>query len=70
MIRKSHLLFCDNDHGTGDVTFPDLKSLDAYDTQQQFVVGNTVRTLRADAKQCGWGRVGGADYCPNCMESM
>lgn len=70
MIKKAHLLFCDNEHGTGDVTFPDVKSLDGYDIQQQFIQGITVGSLRAAAKQSGWGRVEGGDYCPNCMESM
>lgn len=70
MIRKAHLLFCDNEHGFGHVTFPDVKTLDGHELEEQFIQGNTVRTLRAAAKQSGWGRVGGGDYCPGCMESM
>lgn len=70
MIRKCCLLFCDNDHGTGDVTFPDVRALDAYDLQQEFIKGNSVGELRKAAKAQGWGRVNGADYCPGCMESM
>jgi hypothetical protein len=69
MIRKCQLLFCDNDHGTGDVTFPDLDALDAYGTKQLFIDGSDVKSLRKAAKQEGWGRVNGADYCPGCMES-
>ncbi len=70
MIRKCQLIFCDNEHGTGDVTFPDVKSLDGHDIQQAFIQGNTTRSVRQAAKAAGWGRVNGGDYCPNCMESM
>lgn len=52
------------------MTFPDVKALDGDDLQQQFIQAHTVHSLRAAAKQSGWGRVGGADYCPNCMESL
>lgn len=70
MIRRCALLFCDNDHGTGDVTFPDVDALDGHQLKEQFIQGNTVGSLRAAAKKSGWGRVNGGDYCPACMESM
>lgn len=70
MTRKAHLLFCDNEHGTGDVTFPDVKTASGEDGQQHFMLGHTQRELRAAAKQAGWGRHAGADYCPNCMASL
>lgn len=70
MTRKSHLLFCDNEHGTGDVTFPDVKAVSGDDLQRHFIEPHTIRTLRAAAKESGWGRVGGADYCPSCLETM
>ena len=68
MIRKCMILFCDNEHGTGDVCFPDLDRVDSFETKQAFIKGNTVRQLRAEAKKAGWGRVNGGDYCPACME--
>jgi hypothetical protein len=70
VIRKAHLLFCDNEHGTGDVVFPDLTRLAGFEIQQAFIEGNNVRSVRKAAKAQGWGRVNGGDYCPDCMESM
>ena len=69
MILKANLLFCDNEHGNGDISFPDLKMND-FDLMQAFLVDNGVRALRRAAKKKGWGRVNGGDYCPICMESM
>ena len=69
MIQKCSILFCDNEHGTGDVCFPDLDNMDSFQTKQAFVQGNTVKILRKEAKNAGWGRVNGGDYCPACMES-
>ena len=69
MIRKFIVLFCDNEHGTGDVTFPDLNSLDAYAVEQEVLKDRTQGQLRKDAKAEGWGRVNGGDYCPGCMEN-
>lgn len=70
MIRNCKIIFCENEHGTGDVCFPDVTALDGREIQQEFIQGNTVRTLRQAAKQNGWGRVNGGDYCPACMDSM
>ena len=69
MINKCSILFCDNEHGSRDVCFPDIATLDPYTVRQIFIKGNTGRTLRAEAKKEGWGRVNGGDYCPACMES-
>ncbi len=69
MIRKLAVIFCDNEHGTGDVTFPDIGTMDSFDTQQEFLKERPIGALRKDAKQAGWGHVNGADYCPGCMES-
>ena len=66
VIRKLNFLFCENEHGTGDVCFPDVSRIDAYD----IVEGNTVREVRKAAKQEGWGRVNGGDFCPGCMATM
>lgn len=71
MTRKSQILFCDNEHGTGDVCFPDVSVLSGFGVQQLFIAGSTsARGLRKAAKEKGWGRVNGGDYCPECMESM
>lgn len=69
MINKCSILFCDNEHGTGDVCFPDLDSMDAFEIKQVFIKSNTVKLLRAEGKKVGWGRINGGDYCPACMES-
>ena len=69
MIRAAKLIFCDNEHGTGDVTFPDLDR-QVHELQAEYVAPQTVGKLRKSAKKAGWGRVNGSDYCPNCMESM
>ena len=70
MIRKCVILFCENEHGTGDVTFPDVVALDGHQLQQHFIEDHTVVQVRKAAKAAGWGRVNGADYCPVCMDSM
>lgn len=70
MIRKLNVIFCENEHGAGDVTFPDLLATSGWGLEQQFIEGNTVGGLRKAAKEKGWGRVNGADFCPGCMESM
>lgn len=69
MILKLQVLFCDNEHGLGPVCFPDFESLSSHELEQQFIQGNTTRELRRLAKEKGWGRVNGGDYCPGCMES-
>lgn len=69
MIHTAKILFCDSEHGTGDVSFPDMTSLDGFEVRQLLVDGNSIRQVRTAAKAAGWGRIGGVDYCPNCMES-
>lgn len=68
MIRKITVIFCDNDHGNGDVTYPDLATIDQIDAVD--LDGQTVSSVRKMAKEQGWGRVNGADYCPGCMASL
>lgn len=71
MILKISIIFCENEHGTGDVTFPDVGVMDTQTIQQEFIDAHpTIRSLREAARQAGWGRVNGGDYCPGCMESM
>ena len=69
MIRRAIVIFCDNEHGTGDVTFPSLDR-SVHQLQGEYVAPQTVRQLRKAAKKDGWGRIDGGDYCPSCMEVM
>ena len=69
MINNARILFCDNEHGTGDVCFPDIDQMDSFNIKQVLIKSNTAKELRAEAKSAGWGRVNGGDYCPACMES-
>lgn len=64
MTRSTKVLFCDNEHGTGDVSFPDIGKLD----EHHFVFPLNQRELRKEAKKAGWSRVNGADYCDMCTE--
>jgi hypothetical protein len=69
MINNARIMFCDNEHGTGDVCFPDIDKMDSFDIKQVLIKGNTTKELRKEAKKEGWGCVNGGDYCPACMES-
>jgi len=64
MIRPMRVLFCDNDHGCGDVIFPDVQSLAPAD----IINAPTSAHLRKAARADGWRRVKGCDYCPGCSE--
>jgi hypothetical protein len=64
MIRSTKILFCENDHGCGDVTFPSIGEL----TDEDFIATRTTRQLREDAKKVGWSRHRGGDYCEICTE--
>ena len=66
MIRKCLFIFCENEHGTGDVTFPSVEALQTHEVVEK---EHTIGSLRRLAKANGWGRVNGGDYCPGCMES-
>lgn len=70
MIRKSIVLFCDNEHGTGARTFPNLDEMTTDAIQQALIADLKPGELRRAAKKNGWGRINGADYCPDCMEAM
>ena len=71
MIRTLRVIFCENEHGTGDVCFPDIGTMDDYAVKQLIIAGkSTIGALRKEARQAGWGRVNGGDFCPACMESM
>jgi hypothetical protein len=67
VIRTAKLLFCDNEHGMGEITYPDFRGDDEV-LRQHFVNSPTAAQLRKDAKKEGWSRHAGADYCPMCTE--
>lgn len=48
MIRSIRAIFCDQEHGTGDVTFPNLNDLA---TQQFIDNAPSARALRSEAKK-------------------
>lgn len=67
MIRTIKVLFCEEEHGAGDVTFPHIMDLDT----KMFIDGApTTKELRKLAKKHGWTRSGGADYCDQCSASV
>lgn len=68
MIRSAKVIFCDNEHGMGDVTFPSLDR-EVGDLQAEYVAPQTVKQLRASAKAAGWSRLRGQDFCPDCTEN-
>ena len=70
MICRTSLIFCDNEHGTGDVCFPDVYGMSGYEVGQLFTEPKTGAELRKLAKAEGWGRINGGDYCPSCMDCM
>jgi hypothetical protein len=70
MIRVARLIFCDNEHGTGDVCFPDVYAQHAQELTDNFINNQTAKQLRREAKKVGWSVLYGADYCPSCTESM
>jgi len=70
MIRKLQVIFCDNEHGTGDVCFPDIGTMNEDQVHQVFIAGNSLGEVRREARAAGWRRVNGGDYCPACFESM
>lgn len=69
MFRKCGVIFCANEHGIGEVTFPYLQTMSLDELQQMFVKSTTEAQTRRDAKAFGWRRVNGEDYCPQCVES-
>lgn len=68
MIRTAKILFCDNEHGTGDVSFPDLLSCRGEELAQHFINFTDSKRLRKQAKAQGWSYVDGIDYCQMCTE--
>lgn len=69
MHRKCGVIFCANEHGFGEITFPDLEQMSVYELQMRFVNPPTEAQTRREAKAAGWRRVNKEDYCPQCVES-
>jgi len=69
MLRTAKFIVCDNEHGTGDVTFPDLDE-SSFDVKNYLVypTGTKTADLRRAAKKAGWSVVDGGDYCAMCTE--
>lgn len=66
MTRTVYYLFCDNEHGVGDVSFPEaLRDVDV----PEFEKWDSIAKVRREAKKAGWRRYKGVDYCPSCVES-
>jgi hypothetical protein len=66
LIRTIKVLFCDNEHGAGDVTFPSLRS----DIDPDYFVNKapSLKQLREQARAAGWRYYRGSDYCEQCAE--
>jgi hypothetical protein len=67
MYLKCGFLFCENEHGLGEVTFPRIEEMDAEDIRQRLLYPPTEAQTRRDAKKLGWRRIHRADYCPGCV---
>ena len=65
MIRSVRVIFCDQEHGTGEQTFPALADL----TEQHFIQPFNAKKARAEAKKAGWSHVDGHDYRDMCTEA-
>lgn len=70
MLRKLSAIFCENEHGTGEVTFPNLRELPDFELHRLMIDPPTDAQLRRKAKAAGWVRHNGADYCPACKEAL
>lgn len=57
MIRTAKKIYCDNEHGVGDVFFPE---------DGDYISMLTVAEIRRRAKAAGWLRTKRNDYCPQC----
>jgi hypothetical protein len=66
MIRTAKLLFCSEDHGSGDQTFPCIADLDT----DSFIRPASTRELRSQARTAGWRCIKGRDFCESCVEAM
>lgn len=69
MIRTAKILFCDQEHGFGNASFPDLVTSSLTQLEDHFINPPTLKQLRKEAKAAGWTHDrSGHDYCPICTE--
>lgn len=64
MIRSARMIFCDQEHGVSEMTYPSIIDL----SETDFVETRTAAQLRRAAKKAGWSHVHGHDYCELCTE--
>lgn len=53
MIRTAKILFCDQEHGFGNASFPDLITSSPTQLEQHFIAPPTLKQLRKEAKAAG-----------------
>jgi hypothetical protein len=68
VIRRAAVLFCDNEHGTGDVLFTGFSELPDLEEAAMYTAPISVVELRRRARKAGWSRSGNVDFCPICTE--
>ena len=61
MIRTAKVIFCDEEHGIGDVSFPDTPVVD-----MEFNFSSAA--LWQEARNAGWRKIGGRHLCPTCVD--
>jgi hypothetical protein len=66
MIASTKIIFCDQEHGCGNVSFPAIEDL----TDGSFIRPSNAADLRRKARLAGWKRTRGQDYCPDCVGCM
>lgn len=64
-IRTTSVIFCDEEHGIGEVTFPPIDELAASD----FVLPRSAKMLRDDARAAGWTFTRRGAWCPQCSHT-
>lgn len=64
-VQRATAIFCDEEHGAGDVYFPEHSDLGP-----RFEPHTFTADVRKRAKAHGWRTILGKDYCPNCVDLM
>jgi hypothetical protein len=62
-VRLARVLYCCQEHGLGEQTYPHIDAL----TDQDFITPRSAAQLRREARKVGWTRDRrGNDYCEGC----
>lgn len=69
MIRTIRVIFCDEEHGDGEHTYPNLNNTSDGNLLCTLIDKPTVAQLRRYAKAEGWTHTRQNDFCPGCSES-